>query len=168
MIPAVLIGPGLRLLGYALVAASLFGAGAKWMHGKSVAKYDKLNAEYSQFKGGVLALGDAAKNAAQKQRLADMKAKEYADEENARRLALARTDIARLRAAAERNNSRGGSVPPAPAGSRCPDGAVCFALTEYQRTLGDFDARARRLADSCSKVEIDFNTAREWANRRTP
>ena len=166
MIPAVLVGPGLRLLGYALALTLAFGAGAKWMHGRMTDKYDKLNAEYSQFKGGVQALGSAAEQAAAKRKLLDIKAKEYADAKNVTDLAAARARIAKLRAS--RNDTRGGSVSAAPAGSRCPDGAVCFDRAEYQRAVGEFTAGARRLADEGTQVTTDLNTAREWANRRAP
>ena len=168
MTPAVLVGPGLRLLGYGLVLAFAFGAGAYWMHGRATVKFDRLNAEYNQFKGGVETAGRLAKTKADATATADKAAKEKADEENRTALAAAHARITKLRAAAAKRDTRGGSVSPAPAGSKCPDGAVCFSVAEYQRTLGDFDARARRLADSCSKVEADFNTAREWATRRSP
>ena len=136
------------------------------MHGRQQAKYEVLLAKHNQFVGGVKALGSAAEVAAAKRKLLDIKAKEYADEKNRTDLAAARTRIAKLRAA--RNDSRGGSVSATPAGSRCPDGAVCFDRAEYQRAVGDFTAGARRLADEGTQVSTDLNTAREWANRRAP
>lgn len=165
---ASLASPLWRLAGYAILAAGLFSAGAYWMHGRATVKYDKLNAEYNQFKGGVQSLGTAAEQAAAKRKLLDIKAKEYADEENSRSLATARATISRLRAAAAKRDSRGGSVPPAPAGSRCPAGQTCFDTAEYQRAIGDFDRDARQLADEGTKVMTDLNTAREWADGRTP
>ena len=165
---ASLASPLWRLAGYATLAAGLFGAGAYWMHGRATVKFDRLNAEYHQFKGGVETAGRLAKEKADKQAAADRKAKETADEENRRSHATARATISKLRAAATARNSRGGSVPPAPAGSRCPDGAVCFDTAEYQRAIGDFDREARSGADEGTKVTTDFNTAREWANRRAP
>ena len=168
MIPAILIGPGLRLLGYALVLASAFGAGAYWMNGRMTAKYDRLNAEYNQFKGGVETAGRLAKAKADATVKADKAAKETADEENSRSLATARATISKLRADAAKRDTRGGSVSPAPAGSRCPDGQTCFDRAEYQRAIGEFDSGARRLADEGTKVTTDLNTAREWATRRAP
>ena len=165
---ASLASPLWRLAGYAILAAGLFGAGAYWMHGRATAKYDRLNAEYNQFKGGVEMAGRLAKVAADKQALADRQAKEKADEENRTALAAANARIAKLRALAAQRNSRGGSVSAAPAGSHCPDGQVCFDRAEYQRAVGEFDSGARRLADEGAKVTVDLNTAREWANRRTP
>ena len=166
---APLASPLWRLAGYAILAAGLFGAGAYWMHGRATVKYDKLNAEYNQFKGGVKSLGSAAEQAAAKRRLLDLKEKEYADAKNATDLAAARAAVARLRALAAQRDSRGGSVPAAPAGSRCPDGQVCFDRAEYQRAIGKFYTGARGLADEGTQVSTDLNTAREWAgHRRAP
>ena len=165
---ASLASPLWRLAGYAILAAGLFGAGAYWMHGRATVKFDRLNAEYHQFKGGVETAGRLAKEKADKRALADRQAKEMADEENRRSMATARATISKLRAAAAARNSRGGSVPANPAGSRCPDGTVCFDRAQYQRAIGDFDRDARQLADEGTKVTTDLNTAREWANRRAP
>ena len=164
---APLASPLWRLAGYAILAAGLFGAGAYWMHGRATVKFDRLNAEYHQFKGGVETAGRLAKEKADKQAAADRKAKETADEENSRSLATARATISRLRALAAKRDSRGGSVSPAPAGSRCPAGQTCFDTAEYQRAIGGFDSGARRLADEGTQVSTDLNTAREWANQRS-
>lgn len=166
MISAILVSPLWRLAGYAILAASLFGAGAYWMHGRDVVKYDKLNAEYNQFKGGVKSLGTAAEQAAQKQRLADMKAKEYADEERTRRLALAGSTIKRLRANADR--ARGSGVSAAPANSRCPEDQVCYDARAFERQRARHRDGIRQLLDEGTQVEIDLGVGIEWANRRTP
>ena len=161
-------GPLLRALAVALALASAAGWGAWKMHQHDAKAYNTLTAEYAQFKGGVKGIGDAAKIAAEKRTLLDKKAKEYADEKTARDLAAANAAVARLRADAAKRGSRGGSVPAAPAGSRCPPEAVCFDRAEYQRALGDFDREARSGADEGTQVSTELNIAREWAQGRTP
>ena len=158
-------GPLFKALAFALALVAAAGWGAWKMHQRDQVAYNALTAEYASFKGGVKGIGDAAKIASEKRKLLDIKAKEYADAKAITDLAAARASVARLRADAAKRDSRGGSVPAAPAGSRCPDGQTCFATTEYQRALGEFDSSARRLADSCSAIEIELNTAREWAQR---
>lgn len=166
MIPAVLVGPLIRAGVYALVAASLFGAGAYWMHGRATVKYDKLNAEYSQFKGGVVALGTAAEQAAAKRKLLDIKAKEYADAKTVTDLAAARGAVARLRADADRARGRG--MPPAPAGSKCPEGQVCFDSALFERAERTRRESVRGLVDEGTALGVNLNIAFEWANGRMP
>lgn len=161
-------GPLVRGLLFALALAGAAGWGAWKMHQRDQVAYNALTSEFASFKGGVKAIGKAAKEKAEAKEKADKFAKETADEENRRSLATTRATISKLRAAAAKRDSRGGSVSPAPAGSRCPDGAVCFAVAEYQRTLGEFDTGARRLVDEGTALGVDLNTAREWAQRRTP
>ncbi len=160
--------PGVSLLRigvYAALIASIYGAGAYFEHNRMQKKLDAAVAQHNQFKGGVAALGHeaAARNA--KIALNDIKRKERADEEHARRTAADRRTIGRLRADAALRDSRGGSAAPAPAGSGCPAEQVCFDRAEYQRALGAFDSGARRLADEGTQVTTDLNTARDWAQR---
>lgn len=166
-LPVALVGlPWLRWLAYALALAGAAGWGAWKMHEHDAVAYNALTAEYSRFKGGVETAGRIAKEQAAAKEKADKEAKGKADEENRSALAAANDRIAKLRAAAKRNDSRGGSLSAAPAGSVCPQGQTCFDTALYSRAIGDYDERARRLADECTKVMIDFNTALEWAKGR--
>ena len=163
--------PWVRIAFLAAIVLGLMGAGAAIEHRRMAKKLDAMTAlrdaavtQYNQFKGGVAALGReaAARNATIA--LADLKRKERADEEHARRTADDRRTIERLRADAARRDSRGGSVSAAPAGSRCPEGQVCFDRAEYQRAIGEFDREARRLADEGTQVTTDLNAAITWSN----
>lgn len=152
----------LRALPYAFAAA----AGAFIMHDYDQKKYDSLRSEYDRFKGGVEAVGREADAKNAKIALADIKQKERADEEHARKTAAARStiDALRLRLDAERD-SRGGFVPAAPAGSKCPDGLACYDRAELERTLREHREEVRRLADESAAVERALNTAKAWAQR---
>lgn len=163
---ALTVLPWGRMIGYAVLAASLFGAGAYWMHGRQQAKYEKLVAEYATFKGGVGALGNAAKIANEKRKLLDIKAKEYADEKAVRDLAAARSRIARMRADADR--ARGSGLPATPANSRCPEGLVCYEERAFERQRARHRDGVRQLLDEGTEVELKLEAAIEWANGRTP
>lgn len=107
------------------------------------------------------ALGEEAANRAAAQKMADKLAKDTADAENAAtRLADKRT-IERLRADADR--TRGGFVPPAPAGSKCPPDQACFDAAGIELALRGRREEIRGLADESTQVEIDLATARKWA-----
>lgn len=155
-----------RLLILAGIASALLGAGAYWEHGRMQAILNLQVAKYNQFVGGTEAISRQATIDAEKQRLADIKAKERADESHDLRVALRDRTIAKLRADAQERDSRGGSVPAAPTGSKCPDGQVCFDRAEYQRALGEFDSEARRGADEGTKVTEEFDTVVKWHTQR--
>lgn len=127
-------------------------------------KYEKLAAEYNQFKGGVEAAGRAQNFASAAAELAAIKRKERADESHAKKSAADRSTIAalRLRLDAERD-SRGGFVPAAPAGSVCPDGLVCFSRPEFERANGELLERVRSVADEGAAVTRSMDAAAEWA-----
>ena len=163
---ASLASPLWRLAGYATLAAGLFGAGAYWMHGRATVKFDRLNAEYNQFKGGVNALGTAAEQAAAKRKLLDIKAKEYADEDRIRKLAVAGRTIERLRRDAD--SARRSLLSAAPANSRCPEDQVCYDARAFERQRARHRDGVRRLLDEGTEVGIELDNAREWANRRAP
>jgi len=151
-----------RIAVYAAIVLAIFGAGAYAEHKRMQPKLDKVTNEYNQFKGGVAALGQAAKTAAAKKALEDLKAKERADENAKRNTDRNRTDIARVRDAADR--ARGSGVPAAPPGSACPAAWVCFDAAAYERATGERRAEVRRIADKGTQVEIDHNEAIDWAN----
>lgn len=97
-----------------------------------------------------------AAEAAERARL--HKEKEKIDAENKRRTAAL---------TAERDGLRGQLVlalAANPAGSKCPEGQVCFDRAELQRADGVFTERLRDLAASCTKVSIDLDSAAESAN----
>ena len=147
------------LLYAALGAAALVVAlsGLLWLQ---TSRLDALRKEYAEFKGGVEALGRAAKAAAEAQAKVDRTKKEQTDAENARTHAADQLTIGRLR---KQLSTSGGSLPPAPAGSKCPDGQTCFDRAEYQRADGVFVAGARGLSDEGTAVTADLDTAKRWA-----
>lgn len=146
---------------YVVLVAFVFGAGVSCEHGRMQKKLDKVTNEYNQFKGGVAALGEAAKKAAERQRLADIDAKRKADENHARTTAALRADVKRLR---DTNDSRRGRLPPAPAGSKCPEGQVCFDAAAFERAQRERRDAVRGLVDEGTQVSVDLDVAREWAN----
>jgi hypothetical protein len=150
-----------------IAAVALAGAafGAYQVHTRAKVKYAALEKTHNEFVGGVAALGAAAKAAAAKQALHELKNKERTDEENLRTHAATQRLIAGLRRAAAARDSRGGSVPAAPAGSVCPPGQTCFDTAEYQRALGDFDRETRQLADEGTAVTTDLDSAKRWATK---
>lgn len=164
-----------RIAVYASVVLGLMGAGAWLEHGRMQKKVDAVRvkldsqiAKHERFVGGVEALGlDARKDALEKDMWNTLN-KRKADEDHARRLAADRRTIDGLRADAAARDSRGGSGAENPGGSRCPEGQVCFDRAEYQRATGEFDQRARQLADEGTKVTQDLNTCIGWINGRAP
>ena len=157
--------PGLslvKILVYLAIVAALVGLGARLEHNRMQKKLDKAVAEHNQFKGGVAALGEAAKTAAAVKALQDIKAKERADENTKRNLERSRSDIARLRADADR--ARGGRLPAAPAGSGCPAAWVCYDRAALERADRARRDSIRSAADRGTEVEINHREAVEWAN----
>ena len=147
------------LLYAALGATALVLAmgGLLWLQ---TSRLDALQTEYDAFKGGVEALGKAAKVEADRKAKEDRTKKEQADAENAKTVADLNARIAGLR---KQLSTSGGSMSPAPAGSRCPDGQTCFDRAEYQRADGVFVAGARSLSDEGAAVTADLDTAKRWA-----
>jgi hypothetical protein len=151
----------LILVSIALALSLLGNAGLGKLY---LGKRDELAAAkqaFDSFKAQQKVIADAAKKDADDKRAADEKAKKDADAENAATVARLTADIAKLRA--NPNRSRGGSVSPAPSGSKCPVDQTCFDRAEYQRAIGDFDTGARRLSDEGSSVAVDMNTTLKWA-----
>lgn len=151
----------LILVSIALALSLLGNAGLGKLY---LGKRDELAAEkqaFISFQAQQKVLGDAAQKDADDKKAAYQKVKKDADAENADTVARLTADIAKLRA--NPNRSRGGSVPPAPSGSKCPADQTCFDRAEYQRAIGDFDTGARRLSDEGSAVAVDMNTSLKWA-----
>jgi hypothetical protein len=150
----------------ALVLVAAAAAGAFKMHEHDQIAYNALADEFSRFKGGLEALGLAAEKRAKEQADRDKADKENTDAENKAARARDADTIARLRSDAAARDSRGGSVSPAPGGSKCPDGQTCFDRAEYQRALGEFDSEARRGADEGTSVTTDLDSAKTWAQKK--
>jgi hypothetical protein len=161
-----LAGPLGRWLAVLVLVAAAAAFGAAKMHAHDQIELDRVTAAYNRFVGGVAATGEAARKRAAEEAGKAKERKEQADAENRRSHDRDRAVIERLRADAAARDSRGGSVSAAPAGSRCPDGQTCFDTAEYQRALGEFDRRARQLADEGTSVATDLDTAARWAQGR--
>ena len=146
-----------------LVAA---GTGAYWQRGRDAKAYNALTAEFARFRGAVdgTARERAAANA--RQALADLKAKERADEEHDRRLAAVRARIDELRLA--NDSARSGGWAAAPADTRCPEGQTCFESDAFERAHRELVEEIRRLADEGTAVSEALGVAREWARRLAP
>ena len=136
-------------------------AAANWARVQTE-KRAEVEGKFNSFKADVDEKGKVAAKAAKDKEDQDRKRQEKADAENDRTITDLRARIARLREQPGSNFS-GGSMSPAPAGSRCPETQTCFDRAEYQRTDGAFVKGARGLADEGSEVEADLNTARLWA-----
>lgn len=148
----------------ALGAAVAIFTGVK-VHAHDRIALDALQGRFDAFRTQVAYAGKLAQIAADKEIAAGKLAKENADRENKATHAADAVIIAKLRADAAKRNSSGGSLRPNPPGSVCPEGQVCFDRTGYQRAIGEFDTAARQLADQCTAVSTDLNTAREWAKK---
>lgn len=153
----------LQILVAAAFASLTVYAGAQKMAANDArADRDKVKAEFAEYKAAQAESAVLAAKAALMKTIADEKRKEAADAENE----TLKRDLAdatrRLRDAA---NISGGSMPAAPAGSRCPDGQTCFDTAEYQRADGAFVGGARSLADEGTALNADLDTAKRWAVR---
>lgn len=132
-------------------------SGAVWVQ---TMRLDAEKAEFATFKGGVEALGLAAKDAADKKKAADRKRKEDADAENKRLAANLAIALKRLRD--ERAGS--GFVPPAAAGSASPDRAT-FERAELERAIRSLDSGVQGLVDEGSAATLSLDTAKRWARQ---
>lgn len=127
------------MLPWALLAISVFVGG--WLVAIQTDRLDRVRAEFATYRGGVEALGRAAEVAAARQKLADIKAKERADEE---------IKVARVRGRADADRVRHdiagrGILPPsatAPGGA--PGARVDWALVDA--ALREFAAEAAGIA----------------------
>ncbi len=121
----------------------------------------RLNAEkadFATFKGGVEALGEAAKRKALDQEMADKLNKEKSDAEHAKAVAALTADIARLRA---RRPAGGGLSAPAPIASS-PD-RTCFDPALFAGALRSLDEGIFGIAAEGSQAVIDLDAAKAWA-----
>lgn len=151
----------LRIGIYAAIVLGLIGTGVYWEHGRMQKKLDAEVAAHNQFKGGVAALGEAARVSAANTDAMNARNKERADEENRKRTAAVTATVRGLRIA--RDDARSRLLSQAPAGSKCPDGQACFDRPEFERAYGDLVGSVRALADEGTQVTTDLDTAKRWA-----
>lgn len=154
----------LVILGLMFLVAA--GTGAYWQKSRDAKAYNALSQEFAAFRGKTEAFASAAQAANARQALADLKAKERADEEHDRRLAANRTRIDELRRA--NDSARGGGWAAAPAGSGCPEGQTCFESDAFERAYRELVEEIRRLADEGTAVSEALGVAREWARGVAP
>jgi hypothetical protein len=150
----------------ALLAAAAFGAYK--MHVHDQIEYDLLKSEYDVFKGGVAALGEAAKTKKAEQEKSDAARKKRADDE----LAKTKSDLAGLydaygRLRDQRRNNPSGSVLPAAAPGAVDPDRACFSRASLDRGLAEADGL---LQDGAAKILLrgdtaisGLNTAKRWA-----
>lgn len=161
--PAWLALSWVKPVGVLLVVLSIAGAGAYANGVRWETKYDKLQANYDTFKGGVAALGEKAKADAAKKAADDAKLKARIDDENKRDVAGLRAAVARLRLEADR--ARGSYVPPADTGARRPD-LACFDRAALESAVRELVAEVRGLVDEGSAATLDLNAAKLWNSER--
>ena len=150
-------------LGILLVVLGIAGAGAYANGVRWEGKYDKLAAEFSTFKGGVAALGEAAAKAAAEKAANDAKLKAKADNENKRAVSDLRATVARLRLEADR--ARGSYVPAAPTGAARPD-LACFDRAALESALRELVAEVRGFVDEGAEATVNLNAAKLWNTQR--
>lgn len=100
----------------------------------------------------------AIKQAAAAAALHRLKNVERTNDENTRRTTALNRELARLRGLAEF------SAGPGPAGSRCPEGQLCYDEAEYTGAYRDLVREVRESAGEGAKVEIDLDSARDFEN----
>lgn len=153
----------IKPLGILLVVLAIAGAGAYANGVRWEAKYDKLQASFDTFKGGVAALGEQAKKDAADKAANDVKLKARTDDENKRTVADLRATVARLRLEADR--ARGSFVPPASTGASRPD-LACFDRAALESAIRELVTEVRRLVDEGSQATLDLNAAKLWSAAR--
>lgn len=85
-----------------------------------------------------------------------MKNVERTNEENDRRTAALNARLAELL------RKPPADLGPAPAGSRCPEGQLCFDGPEFTRARGEFYSEVRQIAGEGTKVGIDLGSAKDF------
>lgn len=143
------------MAGLALVIAFL--AGVHWESKKTA----KAAAAFEAYKSQVAGAAAERKAADARQALADLKAKERADENQNRRAARQRDRIVELRVDTDHRYE---PAPAAAPSAVCPEGLACFDRDAFERARRDLVEGLRRLADEGTAVENALRTAREWAD----
>lgn len=89
-------------------------------------------------------------------RLHRMKNVERTNDENTRRTNALNAELARLRGLPEFTPG------PGPAGSKCPEGQLCYDEAEYVGAYRDLVREIREIAGEGTKVEIDLDSAKDF------
>lgn len=113
---------------------------------------------FSAFRAQVKAEGEAAEKRAQERIKRDLQAKESTDAQN-RKLRAANDALSR--SLLDARTSRGYLPAPAP-GTASPD-RVCFARTEFERTIRELDEQVSGLIGEGDQARIGLDSAKDWA-----
>jgi len=144
----------------ALGAALVIGVLGLWGYVEK-SRLDALRQEYAQFKGGVEALGLAAKKAAAEKEAQDIKRKADTDALHQAAVDALNADIRRLRS----NRPASGGLSKAPAASSRPD-LACFDRPLLAGALRALDGDFQTIAGEGAAATIDLNSAKAWAQGR--
>ena len=150
------------VLGFLVVAIA--GFGAYKMHQYDQKKYDALKREYDTFKGGVAALGAAAKIVKEQTDARLEKAKTDADKILADAISSNASNLARMRK--QRDDARGRILPNPTADTRRTD-LYCADRAIFEQGMGDalrlIREGGRGLADKGTENTLRLSTAIDWA-----
>jgi hypothetical protein len=151
----------LPLIAYGAIGAAVVIIGLGIACKVQTSRLEALRQEYEQFKGGVEALGLAAKKAAAEKEAADIKRKADTDDLHRKAVDALTADLRRLR----NEHTRGGglSSPGAPAGS--PDRA-CFDPAQLAGALRSLDEGVLGIVETGAKAVIDLDAAKRWAQTK--
>jgi hypothetical protein len=151
----------LPLAAYGAIAALLLIGGLAAWGAFEKSRYDTLKQEYEQFKGGLKALGEAAKKAAAEREAQDKANKEKADALHQAAVDQLNADIRRLRD----SRSRGGGLSsPAPAPGSVA--GTCFDPALLAGALRRLDEGSLGLVAEGAKAVTDLDGAKTWAQKR--
>ena len=153
-----------RWVALAAFVAAIAGFGAYKMHQHDQKKYDALKGEYDTFKGGIVALGAAAKIVKEQTVARLTKAKTDADKTLAAALNSNASNLARLRK--QRDDARGRVLPNIATDSRRTD-LYCADRAILEQGMGDalrlVREGGRGLADKGTENTLRLSTAIDWA-----
>ena len=158
----------LPIMGWAAIAAGVVIVGLGIAVKVQTSRLDAVKAEYAQFKGGVQAIGEAAKIATAAREAADKDKKERADAENLR----AKRDLAGVYSAYRslRDQRARGSVLPEAAPGSTGAATACFDRSALDRGMADADGVLQQGAEKIllrgDAAIVDLNTAKSWAQGR--
>ena len=117
--------------------------------------------KYYTFEAQVKVLGEAAKEKAKAQEMADKLRKDIADAENATTVARLTTTIKRLRD----QHASTSLVPAAAPGASRPE-LACFDRPLLIGALRRFEEGVEGLVGEGDQATVSLNTAKEWAQKR--
>jgi hypothetical protein len=139
----------------ATVATGLvLGGGLMWQ----TKRLADVRAEFSEYRGGVEALGRQAEARARAQIESDRKIKELTDAENAAAVANLTATVGRLR----KQLAGGGGLSAAAPAAGGPD-AACYDRAEFAGALRRLDEGFLGIAAEGAAAVADLNSAKRWA-----